>query len=224
MNSSSEAAVALTPLKTPELRTGEWTRFGSDRVLGDAVTERALSALAETTRAAARAQGYSVGWAEGQRAARQQAAIDAADADDLRQRAEDAREAEHAAALAALAAAADDLRTATARTCATIEDQASELAWQLTRELLGHELSTTGVDVVRRVLNLLPDEPVVAVRLHPDDIARASELAMQGVPLLADHSLRPGDALVEASDHVLDLRLDAALERVRQALVEDGSR
>jgi flagellar assembly protein FliH len=218
MNSSNEFVVALTPLKTPELRTGEWTRFGSDRVLGDAVTEHALSTLAESTRAAARAQGYSVGWAEGLREARQQAADDAAQAEQLRARSEAARDAEHAAAMSTLAGAIADLHTITEQSVTRIEDQASELAWLLTRELLGHELGTAGVDVVRRVLNLLPDEPVIAVRLHPDDVAGATEISDQGIPLRADASLRPGDALVEAADHVLDLRLDAAVERVREAL------
>jgi flagellar assembly protein FliH len=223
MNSSSNPPVVersreLTPLKTPELRTGEWTRFGSERVLGDAVTERALSALAETTRAAARSQGYSVGWAEGQRQARQQAAADASVAAEQRQSLDAARAAEHAAAMAALATAAADLHTATTRACAAIEDQASTLAWELTRELMGHELSISGVDVVRRVLNLLPDEPMVAVRLHPDDLDAAGELTEHGVSLVADPALCRGDALVEAADHVLDLRLDAALARVREAL------
>jgi flagellar assembly protein FliH len=219
MNSSSEPrGVVLTPLATPELRTGEWTRFGSDRVLGDAVTEHALSTLAETTRAAARSQGYSIGWAEGQRKARDEAEIEAGRVRERQFAAEAAREAEHTAAMAALAMAAADLRTATEQVCAAIEDQAAELAWQLTRELVGHELSTTGVDVVRRVLNLLPDEPVIAVRLHPDDVAGAGAITEHGVPVLADASLNRGDALVEAADHVLDLRFDLAMERVGEAL------
>jgi flagellar assembly protein FliH len=222
--SSSSDAVALTPLKTPELRTGEWTRFGSDRVLGDAVTERALSALAETTRAAARSQGYSVGWAEGQRRAREEAAREAGLAEQQRIAAEAVRAQEHAAAMAALVTAATELRAATTRACAAIADQASDLAWELTRELLGHELSIEGVDVVRRVLNLLPDEPMVAVRLHPDDVAGAAELVEHGVPVVPDPSLQPGDALVEAADHVLDLRLDVALDRLRQTLADGSSR
>ena len=228
MNSSSSAldpaldpalvpspAPSLAPLETPELRTGQWTRFGSERVLGDAVTEHALSALAETTRAAARSQGYSVGWAEGQRHARELAAGEATEAEELRLRAERVRADEHAAALDALATAAAELRAATAQVCASVEDQASELAWALTNELVGHQLSTNGVDAVRRVLKLLPDEPVVLVRLHPDVAAGAGDL---GVPVLADSSLGRGDALVEASDHVLDLRLEGALARVREAL------
>ena len=219
MNSSSETAVS--PLATPDFRTGEWTRFGSDRVLGDAVTEHALSTLAETTRAAARSQGYSVGWAEGQREARERAAAEAAQTHRAHVAAEEARAAEHAAALGALATAAAELRAATAQACARIEDQATELAWELTRELVGHELSSGTVDVVRRVLSLLPDEPAVTVRLHPDDLAEAAGL---DVPVLADGSLSRGDALVEAADHVLDLRLDLALERVRAALLDGGPR
>ncbi|MFL6107489.1 MAG: FliH/SctL family protein [Marmoricola sp.] len=220
----SSSSSGLRPLPTPELRTGEWTRFGSERVLGDAVTEHALSTLAETTRAAARSQGYSVGWAEGQRRAREEAAADATRAEQEHVAREDARVAEHAAALHALAVASDELRAATARVCAAVEHQASELAWELTRELVGHELSIAAVDVVRRVLTLLPNEPVVAVRLHPDDLAGAVELADRGIALVPDPALRRGDALVEAADHVLDLRLDLALGRVRDALLEGGQR
>ena len=47
------ATEELTPLATPELRTGVWTRFGGTSVLGDAITEETLSALAESTRNAA---------------------------------------------------------------------------------------------------------------------------------------------------------------------------
>src|SRR4051794_29241221 len=78
----------LVRLATPELRTGVWTRFGDSNVLGDAVTEETLSTLAESTRTAARSQGYAVGWAEGQRAAREQARIEAEEAALVRREAE----------------------------------------------------------------------------------------------------------------------------------------
>ncbi|HEY9562838.1 MAG TPA: hypothetical protein VIR30_03615, partial [Nocardioides sp.] len=74
MTSSSEARVLrgpvdVTVLPAPDLRAGEWTRFGSGNARGDAVTENTLAALADSTRDAARAQGYAVGWAEGRRRA-----------------------------------------------------------------------------------------------------------------------------------------------------------
>ena len=51
MTSSSESRVlrgtaVLSPLATPELRQGAWTRYGaSSDVLGDAVTEQVLDGI-----------------------------------------------------------------------------------------------------------------------------------------------------------------------------------
>lgn len=216
---SSSPEVPVTPLAMPELRTGTWTRFGSDAVLGDAVTEATLGALAESTRAAARSQGYSIGWTEGQRAARELARAEAAQAAERERHAEERRVVEHRAALEALTTAAQRLTALAAEVCAEIEDQASTLAWELVTELVGRELtSAAGPDVVRRVLRLLPTEPLAAVRLHPADAAGAEELLAAGVKVLADPSLERGDALVEAEDHVLDLRIGTALARVREVL------
>ena len=122
--SRPEGAV-LAPLATPELRTGVWTRFGANSVLGDAVTEETLSALAESTRTAARSQGYAVGWAEGRRAAREQADAVAEATEAARREAEDVRAREHAAAVAALELAAARLHEAVDGLCATVEHQAS---------------------------------------------------------------------------------------------------
>lgn len=213
-----EQGASAVAVAFPELRTGQWTRLGTDAVLGDSITENTLATLAESTRIAAGSQGYAVGWAEGQRAARAEAAVEAAAAEQVRRLAEDRRQAEHDAAVTALETAAGHLHLAIAGICATIESQASELAWELTRELVGHELSGPGIDVVQRALALLPTEPVVRIRMHPDDLVGASALTQYGAALVPDHGLQRGDALVEADDHVLDLRLDTALERVRQAL------
>ncbi|MDQ2757752.1 MAG: hypothetical protein M3Y71_14525, partial [Actinomycetota bacterium] len=69
MTSSPESRVVrgavTTPLLTPDLRGGDWTRRGGDSVRGDASTELLLGELADRTRTAARSQGFSVGWAEG---------------------------------------------------------------------------------------------------------------------------------------------------------------
>lgn len=214
--------LTLTPLAMPELRTGVWTRFGGSGVLGDAVTEQTLSTLAESTRTAARSQGYSVGWAEGQRAAKEAAreAAELAEADRLN--AEARREAEHRAAVATLELAAAEVHDAIAGVCARIEEQATEIAWAITQELVGRELAVAdSADVVRRVLALLPSEPALRVRLSPADAAgatEAGELSGRGVLVVADPMLHPGDALIEAQDHVLDLRTETALERVRAVL------
>jgi flagellar assembly protein FliH len=203
----------------PELRTGDWTRLGNEAVLGDAVTEDTLFALAESARTAARSQGYSVGWAEGQRAAREAARAEAAEAEQRRLAAETRRAQEHADAVAALAVAATHLHESVAATCARVEEQAATLAWEVVTALVGRELvSADGVDVVQRVLALMPAEPIAAVRVHPDDVATAYALTDAGVRVLPDPSLARGDVLAEADDHVLDLRVSTALDRVREAL------
>jgi len=211
-------------MATPELRTGVWTRFGGTSVLGDVVTEETLATLAESTRTAARSQGYAVGWAEGRRAAAEEADAVARAVESTRREAEEVRAGEHQAAVAALELAAARLHETVAGLCATVEEQASTLAWELIHELFGHELRTvTGPDVVRRALKLAPTDPIIRLHLHPDQAAELSEadraeLTEHGTAVVADPALGWGDALVETADHVVDLRFRTALERVREVL------
>jgi flagellar assembly protein FliH len=193
-----------TPVRGPELPTGTWTRFGGSSVLGDTVTEDALSTLADTASAAARAQGYAVGWAEGRRAAAdgalERARIHAAQVEANEAR----REVEHQEALARLDAAARALDEAVSGAERAVGDRALALASELTALLVGHELRTTpdsGGDAVRRALVLTSDQPVTVVRLSPHDAGTpaAGDLADQGLRVLADPALaRVREALVSA--------------------------
>lgn len=213
----------LTEIDMPELRAGEWTRYGDGSLLGDAVTERVLGGIAEEARAAATAQGYAVGWAQGRREAEQAAALAAAAAEKRRQAEEDRRDSEHMEALAALARAAEDVRDLLAGLCHRVESEGTALAWAVTEALVGREVrSLTGPDVVRRVLAVLPPNPVCTVRLHPDivDSAAVAELRDRGLEVVTDRTLSRGDALVESDGSVIDLRIDEALNRVREALSE----
>jgi flagellar assembly protein FliH len=229
MSSSSEAAVRAgsaadpQPARLPDLRSGQWTRLGDDSVLGDRVTEVALGALAERTRDAARAQGYATGWAEGRQEALARATEVEAEAARRNAAAERRRDAEHADAVAALGEAADALLASVQDICARVADQATGLALELTRALVGHELAVTadpGQDVVRRVLAALPAGPVATVRLHPDLVTAdvVAELDRHGLTVAGDASLSPGDAVVEADDAAVDLRVSTALERVAEVL------
>ncbi len=228
MSSSSEARVlrgaaagAVVPLHTRDLRSGAWTRFGDADAVGDPVTEHTLDALATQTRAAATAQGYAVGWAEGRQLAAAEAEAEAADRAARAEAAETHRAAEHATAVAALRAAADRLQDRIAEVATMVETQGTDLALTLVRELLGHELRVaTSADVVRRVLRVLPDDPTVVVRLSPgivEDVV-VRDLAERGVAVVADPSLSAEDALVETDRHVVDLRLDEAMARVASVL------
>ncbi len=211
----------VTALPVPELRSGHWTRLGSSELLGDAVTEMALNGLAEAARNAAQTQGYAAGWAEGRREAAEAARRRAEDDARARAEAEARREEEHRTAIAALEAAAAGLAEGVTEVCARVEDQASRLAIELVTVLLGHELRVeSAADVVARVLEVLPAGPAAEVRLHPTHAAAAAcaELRGHGARVVADPTLAIGDAVVEASDHVVDLRLEDALARLDKAL------
>ncbi len=225
MSSSPEGVVRRTDVvrvaARPDLRSGVWTRLGDGSVLGDDVTEAALGALAERTSDAARAQGYAVGWAEGRRAAMAAAAELAEQAEQRAHAVAVRREAEHGAAVDALLSAAEALRAATAQVCAQVADAATDLAFEVTRELVGHELAVSadpGADVVRRVLAVLPTAGPAQVRLHPSVVAATSELAAHGVAVVADPTLAPADAVVETDSAAIDLRVVTALQRLREAL------
>lgn len=229
MSSSPDARVfrdaSATAVLGPELRSGTWTRFGAATVLGDAVTEDALSALAASTRTAAQAQGYAVGWAEGRRAAAQEAAHVAQQQAELAADAEARREAEHAAALHRLEAATRALEDAVAGAARAVEDRALTLARELTTLLVGHELRCTpdsGSDAVRRALVLVAAEPACRVRLHPLDAGSdaAAALTAQGLQVVPDAALDAGDVVVETDGGVLDGRVSAALARVRDVLTD----
>lgn len=229
MTSSSEpraglasATASVTPLRTPELRHGAWTRLGDKRVLGDAPSETVFDQLAERAWVAARSQGYAVGYSDGRRKAAATAAGVARELAAERAAADEQRQQEHAAAMSALRAAAEHLRELVSATCAGIEEQATGLALALTEELVGHELRTDApADVVRRVLQVLPGGGVnVLVRLHPTTLGSAAsgELSGEGVRLMADSTLGVHDAVVELADRVLRLDVGGALERVREVL------
>ena len=227
MTSSSEELVIrgdragdATLLSTPDLRSGSWTRFGSPGILGDVVVEKSLGELAETTRTAAHAQGYAVGWAQGVREARAQAERERELRDAAVGHQQVRRQAEHTSAITALHEAAEELRAATEGVCRRIEAQAAELAWAVTSEVVGHAAAaTTPEEVLRRALDVVPEGAVVSVRLHPAVADGAADVALPAnVRVVADASLGPADAVVEAEDHLLELCIDRALERVREVL------
>ncbi len=206
-----------------DLRTGTWTRLGGAAVLGDAVTEATLAALAEQTRDAARAQGYAAGWAQGRRAALEGAA--AAEAERAAR-----HEADHARAMDGRLAAARALGQAVAgcqarvdQTCDELADRTVELALRVAEAVLGREVATAadpGADALRRALTEVPASVPVTVRMHPADRAGLDTevLGERPVSFADDPSLARGDAVVETETGVVDATLAAALDRVREVL------
>lgn len=211
----------LDRLATPELRGGTWTRHGEGSILGDAVTESLLGQIAAEARSAAQAQGYAVGWAQGRRAAAEEAEATAREVAARVAEAEARRAAEHEAAVAALALAAEEVRSLLDGLAARVEEQATELAWALTSILVDREVAVAeDADVVRRVLQVLPADGLATVRLHPSVAASEDVAALRktGLSVVADPALGRADALVGCDGSVADLRIAEAMQRVRQVL------
>ncbi len=205
----------------PELRSGQWTRYGDSGVLADRVTEHALAALAETTRSAARSQGYAIGWTEGRRDAEAAAYVAARRHQDEAEADRQRHEAEHRTAIEALESAAAQLVDAIDTSRRAVDERATDLAFELTRTLVGSVREReTDDDVVRRVLAATPQQPGVTVRLNPRAGSHAdlSGLTSQGLTVVVDPTLDHGDALIETDSRIIDLRVSTAMSRVRESL------
>ena len=231
MSTSSEGVVlrdlpvdaVTTAYTSTDLRPALWTRFGSDSIRGDRVTEGTLHGLAEQSRLAGRAQGFAAGWAEGRRGSR--AETEDTHAEQVRALEEQGRRilAAQQAATAALEQAHSRVEASTHALHERLSDQAVELALQIAEAVLGRELLAVddpAADAVRRALTSVPVDVQVTVRLHPADRAGLdpSVLAGRTVTVVADPSLSRGDALVETESGTVDAGVGTALARVREVL------
>lgn len=193
------------------------------------ITDAALTRRA----ASADVRGHAAGYAAGLRAAQ-------VETDALRVR----MDAEHAARLAALDAVVADrvavldraaaaLQARVAPVLAAAEESLASAAVDLAEAVVGAAVRAsrpTGDDVdatgrraasaeetLRRALEVAAAPVVTAVRLSPADAAALDGLSLP-VTVVADPSLRDGDAVVDLPDGLLDARVDAALDRARTAL------
>lgn len=214
-------ATALRPVATPDLRTGHWARHAGVG-LGDRVTEDLLGTAVEDARRVARAQGWSAGWADGMRAAREATAAELTAAREAAHAGEQRRAAEHGAAVAALREAAQQLLARTEQAEAEVAEQAVGLALAVTEAVLGAAAAAqTPHELVQRALRAAAEDPCrqVVVRVPgPTAAAVGADEVPDHVTLRADASLAAGDAVVELDDTVVDLRVASALRRVREVL------
>ncbi|WP_432830389.1 FliH/SctL family protein [Dactylosporangium sp. CA-092794] len=231
---STPATRAFPPPEKPAT-----VRYG-ESVLRDARAETAPSArfdvdlrereapppeLVARWRAEAEATGFSAGWAQGVREARDDAAAEAARAAAEAARAVEAQRLRVEAALQAIGRAADALERRAVPAAHDIEDQIVATAFAIAGAVLGRELRTAtepGREALARALALAPSSSPVTVRLNPADrltIGR-TELVMDGrtVSLVDDPALGPGDAVALCDATTVDARLGPALDRVREVL------
>ncbi len=172
--------------------------------------------------AIARAEGWQAGYEAGQEAARKD--VDEHQAGLVRR------------AVEALSQAAGAVAAGRASALAVAERDAAELAFELTRELVGRELSAAkvpGIDAVQRALALAVPGTEVKVHLHPED-ARAFEqlnvwpdLSLVApdcmIEVRPDRDVERGGCVVEAGACRIDAQIGPAMERVRRVLLGSGA-
>lgn len=187
---------------------------------------------------AADVRGHAAGYAAGLRAAQ-------AETDALRARLAAEHDAAVAALradtvrrIAVLDAATNALLSHVAPVLQDAEESVVEAALELAEAVVGNVVRASRADgasdagqvtglearpatgaeaTVRRALATVDRTVALAVRLSPGDAARVADLDL-AVPVVADPSLRDGDAVVDLPDGLLDARIGAALDRARTAL------
>ena len=185
--------------------------------------------LADEVREIARSAGFAAGFAAG---AREAAAVAAVEASRVA--------AEHAAqdattgallgrALDVLARAAAAASARTAPVVAEAEELLHAGAFELARAVLGVELSDreqSARAALARALSRPRSAETVTVHLSLRDLDTLQSVGADDVPegvlLVGDPSLAPGDALAVHPDGFLDARIGAALDRARAALAGES--
>lgn len=177
----------------------------------------------------ARVSGYAAGFAAGSRAAAESTRLLQEQLRDQAAAAEAARDAQHRAAVLTLERAA---RAAEARVLPVLDEARAllhSLAFDLARAVVGHDLAdaeTSARGALHRALAVPHDVRTQTVRLHPSDLATlraAGTDDVDGLELVADPSLSPGDAVSTFEGGFFDARIQSAFERALLALDESSA-
>jgi flagellar assembly protein FliH len=155
------------------------------------------------------AAGHAAGYADGLVAARAELARLAEDVRTLMRSVE---------RVVAEARAADRLRLE------AVQSLIAEAGVDLAEAVLAHELASLpagGRAALARALDLVGDETVAVVHLHPDDAASCADAPLpEGatIRIVADPAVDRGGCTIDFDGWHLDARFGAALERARAAL------
>jgi flagellar assembly protein FliH len=107
---------------------------------------------------------------------------------------------------------------------ALTQERVYEHAVELAAVIVGvarEDIESAATAAVRRALDAAADD-VREVRLSPGDVGVLERLHVQpeGVQLVADGTLSPGDAVAILDDGFIDARIETAIERARAAAAE----
>lgn len=185
-------------------------------------------ALIAQWREQAEQQGYELGYAQGLEAGRRDGLASGREAGEKQGHAEALaqRQEENAALHARLHDIVRQADTAAKRLDREVGDALIRLALDIAQDIVRAELrqrTDAIVPLVREVLALHYQQPILAMRLHPDDYAVVqsqlpAELAATGCRLSADASLQVGDCLAETTLGDIDATLRARWRQHAEAL------
>ncbi|MEV6600681.1 FliH/SctL family protein [Actinoplanes sp. NPDC051346] len=222
MSSSSEDRPVL---RGSVAESAAAVRFGVDLRRGVPLD----SAPVERAKQEARTTGYAEGWAQGQRAAAQEAEA-AAERGRAREHAHDQRRATALAqAVNALGRAVTGLETQLMPTLHELEEAVLAHAFELAEAIVGRAMDDPegrAAAALRRAMHAAPDQGDIVVSLHPEDfrslvgMATDADYNYEGRPvhLRPDPALRPGDAVAETGTTTVDASIAAAVARAKEAL------
>lgn len=165
-------------------------------------------------------RGHAAGYAAGRRVADRELAARLAEleADAVRVAEESGRRLE--SALGALELAAGRLDALTAPVLAAADRTLLAAAVDLAAAILAREPQASSIETVERALRVAGDAAPRRIRLAPSDLAALPSSSVDGVDLVADPAVAPGDAIVELAHGEVDARIGAALDRARAALTD----
>jgi flagellar assembly protein FliH len=176
----------------------------------------------------ARTRGHAAGYAAGLRKAAEESAVVATAARIANDEFAAAERASVLSALRALSAATERVAVLKRPVLAEADLALAAAAIELAEVIIGRELSDAPLSArtaVRRALADVDPDDVLAVRLHPEDLAVLAADAQSDAALhfIADASLERGDAVVDVPNGSVDARISSALGRARSVLLEGQS-
>jgi flagellar assembly protein FliH len=139
--------------------------------------------------------------------------------------------------VAAAELALDAIRAGEARWQECVTENIAALAVTIARHIVGRELRSDAAsvaDLVKRALAEFPIDQPMRVRINPHDLSLLSQPTVAGgepvsiapnrdVRWLADSRIHPGGCVVEGREHIVDGRVDTALERLYRKLADNDA-
>ncbi len=130
----------------------------------------------------------------------------------------------------ALEHAINDVQNSATAETETLERGIVDMAMQIAEAVIGREITDHEyvADNVRRSLQLCGREGPMDVKVHPDEVSCIEEATAaglltwpRGADLVADASVSRGGCVIDAGGARLDSQVEAAMDRIRAALLSN---